>query len=318
VTERSYPADQAEAGLRLFLGWFGPHYARSASVEGASSDGTILTANVIVGRRWTLRTTVVNTFGPDATVPWEAARAAVERRLDAEGRALAIWVPRGAALPSEKPGLSQVVLALDEARKLEDGRLEFCRPVRLYLRRVGTTGSVVTVLGGLAAHWAQFTNRVPGTFQLSSHELFRLPASEEARAELFERIVVASQQPEVDEPVVVPATDCWTANELGSGGTCVLGTPAPENDEWSASLRRNLRRLVKAANEGAAEPADARALVVLGPATYAEDEKLSWALRGMDPSLYAGYDILGVIADGVVKPLLQPGRSVLPWDAPLR
>lgn len=318
MTERSYPADQAEAGLRLFLGWFGPHYARSASVEGAISDGTILTANVIVGRRWTLRTTVVNTFGPDATVPWEAARAAVERRLDAEGRALAIWVPRGAALPSEEPGLSQVVLALDEARKLDDGRLEFCRPVRLYLRRVGTTGSVVTVLGGLAAHWAQFTNRVPGTFQLSSHELFRLPASEEARAELFERIVVASQQPEVDETVVVPATDCWTANELGSGGACVLGTPAPENDEWSASLRRNLRRLVKAANENAAEAADGRALVVLGPATYAEDEKLSWALRGMDPSLYAGYDILGVIADGVVKPLLQPGRSVLPWDAPLR
>jgi hypothetical protein len=38
----------------------------------------------------------------------------------------------------------------------------------------------------------------------------------------------------------------------------------------------------------------------------------------MDPTLYAGFDILAVIADGVVKPILQPGRSVLPWDAPLR
>jgi len=318
VAERSYPADQAEAGLRLFLGWFGPHYARSTSVEDASSDGTTLTATVVVGRRWSLRTTVVNTFGPDATVAWEAARAALERRLDAEGRPLAVWVPRGASFPTEEPGLSQFVLSLDGARRLDDGRLEFCRPVNLYLRRVATTGSVVTALGGLAGHWAQFTNRVPGTFQLNSNELFRLPASQEERQELFERIVLASQQPEVDDTVVVPARDCWTANDLGGGGACILGTPAPENDAWSASLRRNLRRLVKAANEAPATGADARALVVLGPATYAEDEKLSWALRGMDPTLYAGFDILAVIADGVVKPILQPGRSVLPWDAPLR
>lgn len=317
MAERSYPADQAEAGLRLFLGWFGPHYARSTSLEDAASDGTTLTARVVVGRRWSLGVTVLNTFGPDATVQWEAVRAAVERRLDAEGRAVAVWVPRGAVPPSEEPGLSQLALALAEARKLDDGRLEFCRPVSLYLRRVATTGSVVTALGGLAAHWAKFTNRVPGTFQLNSNELFRLPTGEAEREELFERIVMASQQPEVDDTVVVPARDCWTANELGSGGACVLGTPAPENDEWSAALRRNLRRLLKASAEAGAGPADARALVVVGPATYAEDEKLSWALRGMDPSLYAGYDILTVIADGVVKPVLLPGRSVLPWDAPL-
>uniref|UniRef100_UPI002ADE08A6 hypothetical protein n=1 Tax=Tepidiforma sp. TaxID=2682230 RepID=UPI002ADE08A6 len=130
-------------------------------------------------------------------------------------------------------------------------------------------------------------------------------------------IVMASQQPEVDDTVVVPARDCWTANELGSGGSCVLGTPAPENDEWSAALRRNLRRLLKAGQEVRNGVADARALVVLGPATYAQDEKLSWALRGMDPSLYAGFDILVVVADGVVKPVMLPGRSVLPWDAPL-
>lgn len=317
MAERSYPADQAEAGLRLFLGWFGPHYARSTSVDEAVSDGTTLTATVVVGRRWRLRTTVVNTFGPDATVAWEAVRAAVERRLDAEGKAFAIWVPRGAVPPSEEPGLSELALALSEARQLDDGRLEFCRPVNLYLRRVATTGSVVTALGGLAGHWAQFTNRVPGTFQLNSQELFRLPTGEETRQELFERVVMASQQPEVDEGVTVPARDCWTANDLGSGGACVLGTPAPENDEWSAGLRRNLRRMLKAANEAQGGAADATALVVLGPATYAEDERLSWALRGMDPSLYAGYDILAVAADGVVKPILQPGRSVLPWDAPL-
>ena len=91
----------------------------------------------------------------------------------------------------------------------------------------------------------------------------------------------------------------------------MLGTPAPENEEWSASLRRNLRRQLKEAEPHFRAPADARALVVLGAATYAEEEKLSWALRGMDPSLYAAYDILVVIADGVVKTVLQPQRQSL-------
>ena len=59
------------------------------------------------------------------------------------------------------------------------------------------------------------------------------------------------------------------------------------------------------------------ALVVLGASTYAQEEKLSWALRGMDPALYAGYDILVVVADGVLKTILQPQRQTLPWDAPL-
>ncbi len=317
MPEPSYPADVAEAGLRLFLGWFGPHYARSAAVAKAESDGSLLNAEVTVGRKWNLNVSVLNTVAADASVAWEAARSAIERRLDLEGKSLAIWAPRGAMLPAQEPGLSQMVLSLEEAATLEDGRKEFRRPVNLQLRRVGTTGSVITILGGLSAHWAQFTNRVPGTFQLNSAELLRLPASSEEREELAERIVLAAGQPDVDENQVVRAVDCWTASDLGSGRACVIGTPAPENEEWSASLRRNLRRLLKAAEANLRTPADAKALVVLGAATYADEEKLSWALRGMDPALYAGYDILVVIADGVVKTVLQPQRQTLPWDAPL-
>ncbi len=317
MTGYSYPADPAEAALRLFLGWFGPHYARSVAVNSATSDGAILTCDVSVGRRWSLAVTVLNTLAPDANLEWEAARAAVEQRLDTEGRPVALWVPRGARLPAGEPALSELVLSLAEARSVDDGRLELRRPVKLYFRRVDTTGSVVTAVGGLAAHWAQFTNRVPGSFQLNSAELFRLPASKEERDELAERIVLEAQQPDIDDTHVIPAEDCWTASDLGSGQACVLGTPAPENDEWSSSLRRNLRRLLKEASPGLSRPADARALVVLGAATYAEEEKLSWALRGMDPTLYAGYDILAVIADGALKPILQPHRQTLPWDAPL-
>lgn len=317
MSERSYPADPAEAGLRLFLAWFGPHYARSVTIQDAHSDGATLTCTAVVGRKWSLAITVINTLAPDATLDWEAARAAIERRLDAEGRSIALWAPRGAPLPAEEPALSNLIISLSDAATLDDGRLEVRHPVNLYLRRVDTTGSVVTALGGLGSHWAQFTNRVPGTFQLNSLELFRLPSSAEERTDLADRIVLAAGQPDIEDTHVIPAEDAWSANQLGSGPSCVLGTPAPDNEVWSASLRRNLRQALKETAAAPARTADASALVVLGAATYAGEEKLSLVLRGADPALWAGHDILAVIADGFVKPIIKPGRQALPWDAPL-
>lgn len=312
----TYPVDPNTAALRLFLRWFGGHYARSQSVTSFKSDGQVASGEVLVGRRWNLAVSIVNTLTAEADVAFEAGRAAIEQRLDALNRSIALWVPRGAQLPAFEPALSKLVLALQAAKRLEDGRLEIRRPVDLYLRRTGPKGSVITVLGGLASSWAQFTNRVPGSFQLNSSELFRLPADVQERDELAERIVSAAGQPEVDDTMVIAADDCWTVNDLDEGGSCVLGSPRPENDEHSAILRRNLRAALREASSTLEIRADAKALVVLGAATYAEDEKLTWALRGMDPSLYAGYDIIAVIADGVVKPLLRPGRGALPWDAP--
>jgi hypothetical protein len=318
VADRSYPADPAEAGLSLFQGWFGAHFARSTVVAESQSEEGVLRASLSVGRRWDVAVTLLNTLAPEATLPYEAERAAIERRLAAEGRALALWLPRGAALPAEEPFLSQFMVAAAAAQPIPDGRLEVRRPATLYLRRTSTTGSVLTILGGLSAHWAQFTNRVPGSFQLNSIDLSRLPASPEERDALTERIVLAAGQPDVDDTQVVRAEEAWTANDLGGGRSCVLGSPAVENDEQSATLRRNLRRLLKQAAPALREGAPAaRVLVVLGASTYAEEEKLTWALRGMDPTLYAGYDIIAVLADGLVKPLLEPARGTLPWDAPV-
>ncbi len=317
IPELTYPADPAEAGLQLFQTWFGSHYARSTTVEDVVSDGAVLTARVVVGRRWSLSVAVLNTLAPEAEMAWEAARAAIEKRLDTSEVRIALWVPRGARLPIGEPGLSQLLLAVESASTLADGRLELTRPVSLYLRRTSTTGSVVTILGGLAPFWAQFTNRVPGSFQLNASELFRLPLAEEARTEVAERIVLAAGQPDIDDSATIPATDAWSANPLPGGRACVLGSPRRDTDEQSATLRRNLRSLLRQAQPALRVPADAKALLVLGTATYAGEEKLTWALRGMDPSLYAGYDLLTVAADGITKPLLQPGRSTLPWDAPL-
>ena len=316
MAEGTYPADPARAALRLFGRWLGTHYARSTAFVAPESNGGVLVAPVTVGRRWEISVTVLNTLEAEASVEFESTRSAVESRLDRAGRSLAVWVPRGAPLPSGEPAVDQFVRAVDAATALADDRFEIRRKVRLFLRRTSTTGSVITVLGGLSAHWAKFTNRVPGSFQLNSSALCRLPESQQERDALAERIVLAAGQPTIDETGVIEAEDAWTASDLGEGGSCVIGSPRPDTDEQSAALRRNLRSLLHAQKESPQAEAAARALVVLGAATYAADEKLSWALRGMDPALYAGYDIIAVVTDGVVKPLLEPPRQTLPWDAP--
>jgi len=311
-----YPSDPGEAGLRLFLQWFGGYYARSTAIEAhEASESGVHRGVVNVGRRWRLAFSLLNTLAPDADLPFEAARAAVEQRLDGARQRVALWMPRGAHLPEDEPGLSQLLLQVAGAVDTEDGRKELRRPVSLYLRRQGTSGSVVTILGGLGGHWAQFTNRVPGTYYLNALELYRLPMSEELRDELTERIVLAAGQPEADDTQVIPAVDAWTVTPVEGDRAYVIGTPKPEDDNQASALRRNLRALLREAAPTLALAADAKALIVLGAATYADEEKLTWALRGMDPALYAGYDLLVVIADGLVKPLLKPGRAVLPWDA---
>ena len=317
---RSYPSDPADAALRLFLDWFGHRYARSARAIAPppeDGDGALRVARVRVGRRWEMACVIVSAVHGEADLPFEAARAAVERRLDLEGLPLALWLPRGAELPAGEPGLSQLALAAHEARPLDGGddRLELRRPVRIHLRRVDTEGSVVTVLGGLSPHWARFTNRVPGSFQLDARELHRLPASGEEREALIERVVRAAGQPEVDDSVAIPAEDAWSANRLPGGRAIVVGSPAPEGDEASARLRRTLRALLREARERDGAPADARALVALAAATELADEKVSWALRGMDPALHAGYDLIAVVADGQVRVALDAPAGALPWDA---
>ncbi|MDZ7729406.1 MAG: hypothetical protein U5Q44_15120 [Dehalococcoidia bacterium] len=315
---RTYPANPADAAKELFRRWFGRHYARSTAItEWDTSDEAIATGTATVGRRWDVAFAVIDTLSTDTDFQFEAARAALERRLDDADRSVAIWVPRGAPVPAEEPGLSQVMIALEGARQVDEERLEIRRPVTLYLRRTSTTGSVVTALGGLQPHWAQFTNKVPGSFQLNSAELYRLPNSEDDRLELFNRIVNVASQPHVDDGIDIATEDCWTVNELESGRSYVLGAPGNETDEASASLRRGLRRSLKAAEPVGRREAAARALVVIGASTYSEQEKLSWALRGMDPRLYAGFDIIVVITDGVVRVVLEPPRNTLPWDAPL-
>jgi hypothetical protein len=247
---------------------------------------------------------------------FDRAGAVIEERLDLEDLDAILWVPRAAPLPLAEPGLSELALAVQEAQPLEDGRFEARRPVQLHLRRTSTEGSVVTALGGLASLWAVFTNKVAGSFQLNSNELYRLPHADEEREALFERIVMAAGQPTIDEGATIPAEDAWTVNRLLRGGAFVLGAPLPETDATGPELRRLVRQALRGLPPRG-DDVDARALVLLGLSNYASDEKLSWLIRGLDPALYAGFEIVAIIADGVVKTLLEPPRGALPWDAPV-
>ncbi len=318
MVDRLYPSDPSEAALLLFLDWFGRRYARSTRTIEQSPEGEALrSARIQVARRWEIDCTLLNSVHGDADLPFEAARAAVEQRLDTEGLPYALWLPRGAQLPTGEPGLSQVALAAHEAQSVDGDRLEMRRPVTLYLRRSSFDGSVVTVLGGLSPLWAQFTNRVAGSFQLNARDLNRLPESEEERAALIERIVLAAGQPDVDDSCAIPADDVWTANRLAGDHAFVIGSPVVEGDKASASLRRTLRKLLREAQGVSGASADARALVILAAATELSGEKVSLALRGMDPTLYSGYDLIAVVADGQVRVVLDPRAGALPWDAPL-
>ncbi len=166
--------------------------------------------------------------------------------------------------------------------------------------------------------WAQFTNRVPGSFQLESTELHRLPHSETERDELIEVIVNAAAQPDIDDGRTLPAIDAWTATPLRESdlGT-VIGSSIQPSDTQASLLRRNLRKLLISQRDIQANIKSPSALIVVGSALTADEEKLSWILKGMDPSLYTRFSILVVLVDGFIKPIIVPQDGSLPWDVPL-
>ncbi len=321
-SDRDYPAELSIAALHIFLDWFGRTSARSTQIleKTLSENQDLLHANVQVGRRWDLNCTVIDTLSLESNLSYESARAAIESRLDSEELSIALWLPRAAPLPQGEPGLSELILAIRDAKQVgeDDLRLEIRRPVHIYLKRTGTTGSVVTVLGGLSSLWAQFTNRVPGSFQLESTALHRLPHSEDEREKLIEAIVNAAAQPDIDDGRTLPAIDAWTAIWLREPVLAtVIGSPRPTSDTQASLLRRNLRKLLISQKDKQYKAEVPSALIILGSALTVDEEKLSWVIKGMDPALYAGFSIIVVIVDGLVKPVIVPREGSLPWDVPL-
>jgi hypothetical protein len=300
-----------DTALSLFLYWVRETYGPGLQVRergelttAADGDHTISVA--------------VRTLTPHENAEWERRKSLLEESIEDDLPArIALWVPAGAELPKDEPALSEFVsLVRQSALKLGPHERSYVPfPIELRLRKSQETGGVVSVTGGLNPHWAKFTERVRGSYDLDSAQLHRLPESDEQLEELLDAIVERTRELQVGQVATVETIDAWTIQRLsGTSGVTVVGVPPDETADLGLVVRRNLRRvLVDFAPKLRAASEPVRALVVIAPYARIELEGATTALRGYDPALYAGIDFICLAADGVIKPLIRPPSGALPW-----
>jgi hypothetical protein len=278
---------ESDVALRLFLRWLND--ARSHS----------------------LATEVRPLLGPVEDAAWLAAREGLEQQIaDAVPARIAVWVPAGAELPTDEPGASEFVDHVGQAAiKLgPHERAHVPLPITLVLRKNADSGSVVSATGGLNPHWARFTERVRGSFDLDSTRLHRLPESDDHLESLIGAVIERSERLESGQVAEIETIDAWTVQRLTDGeSTTLIAVPASEAQDMGLAVRRNLRQILgEAAPALRATDATVKALVLLGYYARIEDEGASIAMRGFSPALYSGIDYVALVADGRVKPLIQP------------
>lgn len=304
--------------LDLLAGWLRERTGRAVTLTAGDTlqEPSALTATGTIDGR-PLAAAVLFLAPPDGDSPWHQAKTALEQRIGARvtGGHI-IWAPQGVELPEREPDSSDVVLRAAEAagRFVPGGHGEIRFPVRLLLRRSDEEGSYVTARGGLGPHWATFTSRVFGHFQLDSTELHRLPAGDGNLSDLIDRIVDIANELPLGGLAEIPAEDAWMAQRLRSdtSGVAIIGEP-PDSDRSSGpGLRRGLRQAITALREPLFMTAvEARVMLIVGPYTYLDQQPAGAALLGFDPALYRGIDLVALAAEANVKPLLDLTRNPL-------
>ncbi|MFN8559884.1 MAG: hypothetical protein U0531_21875 [Dehalococcoidia bacterium] len=314
----SDPADQTVAlcGRLLadFLALRAGRATRLDSLERWSGVEAALLAGDIGGRA--VAAALVFLAPLTAAGPWYRARDALMARLAARlSGGYLIWAPQPADLPDREPHTSDFVRRAEEtlARFAPGGRGDIRFPVSVVIRKSDEEGSYVTARGGLAASWAQFTNRVFGHFQLDSTDLHRLPAGDGHLTALIDRVVEAANGVTLGASVEVALEDAWAAQRLMAGdGVAIIGEPPGNTTSSGAGLRRSLRRAVQELRGPLlAREAEARVVCFVGPYTSITQQPVGAALLGFDPGLYQGIDLLCVAAEGEVRPLLDLSRLAL-------
>jgi hypothetical protein len=304
-----------DVALDLFLDWlretYGCGFQRDAG--GSEPDGLVTARDGELSL-----TTAVRSLLPAGHAPGEWRRRALEELIgDGLSARAALWVPAGADLPADEPAVSEFAALVREAAiKLGPQERSYVPlPAKLYLRKNADTGGVVSVTGGLNPHWARFTERVHGSYDLDSTQLHRLPESQEHLEKLLDAVVEKTKTLDAGQYAVIETIDAWTVQRLsGEANVTIVGVPSAVAAEGGISMRRNLRRML--ADGGPLREANgrARALVVLGYYARIEQEGATVAMRGFEPALYSGIDFICLVADGVVKPLIQPPDGLLPWS----
>lgn len=302
---------ESDAALDLFLHGLREGHGRGFAVK--ESNGVLIASD----GEFTLAVSVASLV-PVEDERWEAARERLEAQI-AEGlpARIALWAPSGAPLPSEEPAASEFAEVVRQAAvKLgPQERAHLALPIRVLLRKNNSTGGVISATGGLSPHWATFTGRVQGTFDLDSMALHRLPESNEHLEKLIEQIVEIAGEMSDGEVREIETIDAWTVQRLsGEGGCTIFGLPRAATEDIGLAVRRNFRRLLRDAAPPLREAeADVRALIVIGYYPRIEMEGATTAIRGYDPASYSGLDFVCLVADGIVKPLIQTPDRLLPW-----
>jgi hypothetical protein len=250
---------------------------------------------------------------------WDGLKASLEELIadDLPAR-IALWVPAGADLPSDEPAISEFVSHVRQtAVKLGPHERSLVPlPATMYLRKNADTGGVISATGGLNPHWARFTERVRGSYDLDSTHVHRLPESDEHLDELIDEVVAASERLSAGEVTPIETIDAWAIQRLsGDSGVTIVGVPPSEVGDLGLVVRRNFRRvLLEGAPPLRVANADLRALVVFAPYARIDQEGATTAMRGYDPGSYSGIDFVCLASDGVIKPLIQPPPALLPWN----
>jgi hypothetical protein len=297
--------------LELFLHWLNETHGRGFRIAERHDSGAFAAED---SHRIAIE--VRPLLGPIGDKDWLSARDRLEGQIAATVPApVAVWVPAGADMPAGEPAASAFVDHLRQAAtKLGPGeRSHVPLPVTLFLRKTADGGSVVSATGGLNPHWARFTGRVNGTFDLDSTRLHRLPGGDEHLDALIETIVERSSKLDSGQWAEIETIDAWTVQRLArEGESTIVAVPASEARDMGLAVRRNLRRILgESVPLLRAGDSQLTALVLIGHYPHLEDEGATIALRGYSPDLYSGIDFLVLATDGLVKPLVQAPPRVL-------
>ncbi len=315
--------------LELFLDWLNRTHERRFQIETRTEAGATARDGAI-----SLAVEARPLLGPTENREWLAARDALQEQIAAGlPVAIALWLPAGAGLPAGEPLTSEFTsLVRQTAVRLGPReRSHVPLPVSLFLHKASDAGGVVSVTGALNPYWARFTEHVRGTYDLDSTRLHRLPESDEHLQQLIQTIIDQAAQLDAGRSAEIQTIDAWTVQRRrGRQGVTIIGVPPGEIDDMGLTVRRNLRRLLASSGPSLrgreADPSTSstggptsgggsgqalRALALLGYYPRIEQEGATTAMRGYDPVLYSGLDFVCLVADGLVKPLIEAPTGVL-------
>ena len=302
--------------LALFRAWLGERYEREFTRAASTGEGM---ASFVHDEARTNAVVVSLCREEDGSPSWRAAGEALEAALSAAvvAGSYLLWLPPGAVAPEEDDGRRDLVERITAVAKgLAPGeRTAVGLPITLELRRTEDEGEMIQIVGGMATLWARFTGRVQGTYRLNSHALHRLPEEGERLVALLDAIVAGTEGPgKVGERTAIETTDDWTLQRLGDedgSGFALVAAPPSNEPNSGGQVRRDLRLVLRESQVrlgGTALGEAYRALVLVGAYAHERDENVSLALRGFDPTIYAGIDFILLAVDGRLKPIYVSPR----------